>query len=245
VSFASGTPVTKYFGDVPFADTKLESTENHMVLDFQVGREVGLGMLGLGGRSNINLGIRFAQLGTSSKLDIHARPIVNVRDVSIFGVFEVPYPSFYQYTMHANASRSVRGVGPSLSWNASTDLIGDHDHAELTFDWGINGALLFGRQKAKTNHATQSYYLTAQHRSPEYLQPHPPRYAHGNRSRSVVVPNLGGFAGFSVRYPNAKLSLGYRADFFFDAMDTGIDVRQTKDLGFHGPFATISIGLGG
>jgi hypothetical protein len=28
-------------------------------------------------------------------------------------------------------------------------------------------------------------------------------------------------------------------------MDAGIDTRHTSDLGFHGPFATISIGLGG
>jgi hypothetical protein len=38
------------------------------------------------------------------------------------------------------------------------------------------------------------------------------------RSRSVVVPNLGGFASFSACYSNSKLSFGYRADFFFGAM---------------------------
>ena len=51
--------------------------------------------------------------------------------------------------------------------------------------------------------------------------------------------------GVSVKYPNVKFSLGYRADFFFGAVDAGIDERRTKDLGFHGPFASISIGLGG
>ncbi|HTO39482.1 MAG TPA: hypothetical protein VL026_00790, partial [Rhizomicrobium sp.] len=65
------------------------------------------------------------------------------------------------------------------------------------------------------------------------------------RRRSVVVPNLGGFAGLSMRYTNAKVSLGYRGDFFFGAMDTGIDHRKTETASFHGPFATISIGLGG
>jgi hypothetical protein len=65
------------------------------------------------------------------------------------------------------------------------------------------------------------------------------------RSRSVVVPNIGGFAGLSFIYDAAKLTLGYRADFFFGAMDTGIDARKTSDVGFHGPFTTISIGLGG
>jgi hypothetical protein len=66
-----------------------------------------------------------------------------------------------------------------------------------------------------------------------------------DRSRSVIVPNVGGFAGLSYRYSNAKLSLGYRADFFFGAMDGGIDTRKTYDRNFYGPFATISVGLGG
>ena len=60
-----------------------------------------------------------------------------------------------------------------------------------------------------------------------------------------VVPNLGGFAGFSVKYPNAKVSFGYKADFFFGAMDGGNDVRRVEDIGFHGPYASASIGLGG
>jgi hypothetical protein len=65
------------------------------------------------------------------------------------------------------------------------------------------------------------------------------------RSRSVVVPNVGGFVGMSLRFPNAKVSLGYRIDAFFGAMDGGIDTRKTYDRDFYGPFATISIGLGG
>jgi hypothetical protein len=49
----------------------------------------------------------------------------------------------------------------------------------------------------------------------------------------------------SARYSNARLSFGYRADVFFGAMDAGIDARHSKDAVFHGPFAKISIGLGG
>ena len=67
--------------------------------------------------------------------------------------------SFYNYTMFAQAARSFHGVGPSLSWNASATLLGNKDAGELTFDWGINGAVLFGRQKAKTSHTTQAYHL--------------------------------------------------------------------------------------
>ena len=36
---------------------------------------------------------------------------------------------------------------------------------------------------------------------------------------------------------------GALADFFFGAMDGGIDTRKTEDEKFYGPFATISLGL--
>jgi hypothetical protein len=75
------------------------------------------------------------------------------------------------------------------------------------------------------------------------------RYQHtaspANRSRMVVVPNIGAFAGVSWRYQNAKVSFGYRADEFFGAMDGGIDTRRSENVGFFGPYANISIGLGG
>jgi hypothetical protein len=65
------------------------------------------------------------------------------------------------------------------------------------------------------------------------------------RSRTVTIPNVGGFAGLSYRFSNARISAGYRADFFFGAKDGGIDAADRENLGFHGPFASISVGLGG
>ena len=59
------------------------------------------------------------------------------------------------------------------------------------------------------------------------------------------MPNVGGFAGVSYRYSAAKISLGYRADFFVGAVDGGIDTHKSETLGFYGPFAAISFGLGG
>ena len=114
---------------------------------------------------------------------------------------------------------------------------------EITFDWGANAAVLFGRQKVRGSHLTTGAYWANFQSAPQstYNTGRKP-YA---RSRSVVVPNVGGFAGFSAQYSNAKLSFGYRADFFFGAMDGGLDTRKTYDRIFHGPFAKVSIGLGG
>ena len=64
------------------------------------------------------------------------------------------------------------------------------------------------------------------------------------RRKGVTVPNIGGLIGASWRTPSAKLSIGYRADFFFGAIDGGIDTRETENRGFFGPFASISIRLG-
>jgi hypothetical protein len=236
-----GSPVHKYAA--PFADTRASFDESHAVLDFAAGKDVGLGIFGHESRSTINVGVRFAQFSTKSDVTATGRPSVQVLPANYGHVV-----TFYNYTMWAHAERSFRGIGPSLSWNASATVLGNKDQGELTFDWGVTGALLFGRQKAKTNHTTQAYHMP--------FTPYP-IYAgyyytriyehlhHDTRSRKVTVPNLGGFAGLSVKYPNVKFSLGYRADFFFGAVDAGIDARHTKDLGFHGPFATLSVGLGG
>lgn len=225
----------------PFDDIKTHYAESHTILDFSAGKDVGLGRFGSEGTSTLSAGIRFAQFSQRSTLDEFARPVVNLEFPSGIRGF----PSFHQYTMVANAERSFRGVGPSVSWNASAALVGNADRGEVTFDWGVNGALLFGRQKAKNTHHTQGYYLPPTYYFYLNYSKFYEQSRHNTRSHSVVVPNLGAFASISARKGNAKLSLGYRADFFFGATDTGIDARKRETLGFYGPFATISIGLGG
>jgi hypothetical protein len=117
---------------------------------------------------------------------------------------------------------------------------------ELALDWGVNGSLLFGRQKADVSHHTSHYdnmlINKGSYNIKRFLQYY--NFNSTERSKRVIVPNVGVMAGFSARFPNAKVSLGYRADFYFGAMDMGIDTRQTQTMSFHGPFAKISIGLG-
>ena len=124
-----------------------------------------------------------------------------------------------------------------------------HEDTALSLDWGANAALLFGRQKARTeHHETAQYHPPAPgffasqggNRITLYQSPATPTHT---RSRSVTVPNVGAFAGLSFRYTSAKVSFGYRADFFFGAMDGGIDARKTYDRNFYGPYATVSLGL--
>jgi len=230
-----------------YSNNRIESSESHAILDFTAGKDVGLGMFGRGGSSTLDFGVRFAQFISKSSADIRVRPDITGAQT---GVLKYRY-KFHNYALTGHGSRSFHGIGPSLSWNASMPLIGNSNTAEFTFDWGVNAAALFGRQKAKVDHQTTAliYNHAYNHPTPGNGATHyNPFYHHSAdkaRARSVIVPNVGGFAGMSIKFPNAKVSLGYRADFFFGAMDTGIDTTNRTTTSFRGPYATISIGLGG
>ncbi len=43
---------------------------------------------------------------------------------------------------------SFLGIGPSVSWSGDISVIGNEEGA-VTVDWGVNAAILFGRQKSK------------------------------------------------------------------------------------------------
>lgn len=249
--YLPGTPLPgvemRHRQALQFIDTQSQSNESQTILDFQAGKDVGLGLFGRAGVSVFNFGVRFAQFGSKSntafKSDPDAHPIYKYA----YG-FKVFRSGAYHFnSAKALSERSFNGVGPSLSWDASTPILGQPENGQIGLDWGINAAILFGRQKAAVHHQTTAHYYNGR-----YTISYPPRvtlYRHTPpdqaRSRPVVIPNLGGFAGVSFRYAEAKLSVGYRADFFFGAMDGGIDVRKTYDRDYYGPFATISIGLGG
>jgi iron complex outermembrane receptor protein len=232
-----------------YIDAHISDSETHAILDFMAGRDVGLGMFGLPGTSVLSGGARYAAFSSRSGISIFARPDVEPRPTD---------PKYHNdYSGSFDAARSFHGVGPAISWNASTPFMGNEQNGELTFDWGANGAVLFGRQKASGTHATGKVYYCFRnyihniacpagfgydHRTkPIYQRTAPPF----NRSRMATVPDLGGFVGLSMKYNNAKVSFGYRADEFFGAMDGGIDSYKAENRGFFGPFASISIGLGG
>jgi len=235
-----------------FVDAQTKHSESHAILDFQAGKDVGLGLFGKSGSSTLSLGVRFAQFTSRSDVSINENPDWYFR-YKYFGTIRVPHGQpFHSYAGNLEASHSFTGLGPSLSWKNATP-IASGDDSGVTLDWGVNAAILFGRQKARTHHQTTALEHAAI-ATPGGFITHPstvrtvyksPSTPDHTRSKSVIVPNVGGFAGLSFRYDAAKVSLGYRADFFFGAMDGGIDARKTYDRNFYGPFAAISIGLGG
>ena len=234
---------------VVFADAVSESRESHTVLDFQAGKDFGLGLLGTQGESVINAGVRFAQFTTKNDATLHARPFYTIgAEAGHPGKYMTP-SKFVRgtYSGIVRTARSTHAVGPALSWDASLPVAGNSSEMTLNFDWGLNAAVLFGRQRASVHHQTTGYYFH-QYGGIAQLK-HTSSYANGppdhNRTRTVTIPNVGGMAALSLKLPNAKVSLGYRADFFFGAMDGGIDTAHRENVGFFGPFASVSVGLGG
>jgi hypothetical protein len=222
--------------------------------------------------STISVGIRIAQFTSKSSVNLHAEPDVQYPTAAITSKYERnaflhTHIHFHDYSAAADAQRSFRGLGPSLAWNASLPVVGAQGRGEVSFDWGLNGAVLFGRQKASGHHKSvaRSYLETtwkggAYHgnvRGGHFVDLYQAHYYSGgatahrtqaapfDRTRMVVVPNIGGFAGMSYRVEDFKIALGYRADFFFGAMDDGGDIAQRDNRGFYGPFASVSVGIGG
>lgn len=245
VFYLGGYRYSKYPSAEKFADTNAQNSEHHLIVDFQAGKDVGLGMFGSGSSSILSFGVRYAQFGASSNIVLRSNPDWHFNYKYRSGTKIVLGGTYHTNAASVVASRSFHGIGPSLSWNASAPLMHNGQNSDLTLDWGLNGAVLFGRQRTKVHYQTTGAYHTAKYPSSALRNVINHTSAKFERAHNVVVPNIGGFAGLSFRYSNAKVSFGYRADLFFNAMDGGISQRKSETLGFYGPFAAVSIGLGG
>lgn len=236
-----------------FADTNARTGEHHLILDFQAGRDVGLGLFGnSNGSSLVKAGVRFAQFSSKTNISLKSDPDwhFNYKYFPTFVSYNRPSSKFaFGQIYHSNAaalhaSRSFHGIGPSLSWNASAPFAGNRQDGEMSLDWSVNAALLFGRQRTKVHHQTTGRYHDAKYLSHYRKVTYNPPPFDQTRARSVTVPNVGGSLGASYRIENFKVSLGYRADYFFNSIDGGINVRKSEDRAFFGPYASISIGIG-
>jgi hypothetical protein len=237
-----------------FADTNVQSGDQHLVMDFQAGKDVGLGMFGgKDGTSVFNFGVRFAQFSSKSNIALKSNPdwqfIYKYHHVIPgygFTASQLPaHQKFHSNFANLQSARSFHGIGPSLSWNGSAPLMGNSQGGLLSFDGGLNGAVLFGRQRVRVHHQATGQYHSEYNAPSAHPITYQPAPVNRTRVKSVIVPNAGAFAGLSYRIENFKVSAGYRADMFFAAMDGGIDTRKSENVGFYGPFATISVGIGG
>lgn len=229
-----------FYTESRFSDALSEYNEKHTILDFSAGKDVGLGLFGQGSNSIVSLGVRFAQFRTHANTTLRSMPVNTFAQV-----FKYKSQSYHtSFYAHAEIARSFRGIGPSLSWTGSAPIAGNTQDGELAIDWGVDGALLFGRQTVRGSHETTGRRINGGFNVSMTLATHYSKGAPIDRSRKVTVPNLGASFGLSYRFSDAKVSIGYRADTFFNAMDGGIDTRKSENRSFFGPYASISIGFG-
>jgi hypothetical protein len=201
-------------------------TESHLFVDFSVGKDVGLGIAG--GESTLSAGVRIANMRSRS-------------DVQINSNFPISYHGSATNEPDSHILRKFRGAGPVVAWKASAPIAGNLDAGELGIDWGLNGGLIFGRQTM--SQTVDAYYRYG--KRVHYAHPSVHRTAHSTRWRQkrAAVPEAGAYAAIYYRFPSAKLSLGYRGDWYFNALDGGVASTRQVDRGFFGPFAKISIGI--
>ena len=223
--------------DPEFVDSRSNASQKYTILDFTLGRDVGIGTIGAG--------VRFAQFETRAKAELNSDPHYNMPSPLHWPTdLYNKYGDVYDGTTHE--ARSFHGIGPEGRWDSSLPVLGNETGGEITIDWGVNAAMLFGKQTAQIHRDVSEKKcpgfngFAAVNCTPLYSTT-----ADFARSKSVTVPNLGGYVGLSARYQNAKISLGYRADEFFNAMDGGQDTAKKYDRGFYGPYFNLSIGFGG
>ena len=147
--------------NINLIDVAASNNKSHVILDFQAGKDVGLGMFGSRGSSTVSLGVRIAQFHSNSTVTMHITPDVRYRTMPVsslgqFFHYELSSPPlFHRNDVTATERRNFQGVGPSLSWSVSAPLAGDTRTGQIAFDWGANVAALFGRQKVDENQETK------------------------------------------------------------------------------------------
>lgn len=224
-----------------FVNATGEESEQHTIMDFEDGVNIGIGLFGKEEVGNIAGGLCMAQFKSHGDLEINSGPEY---------VFtpEIKYHNVYE--SRSTEDRDFQGIGPELNWDASQTVLGKPGNGEVTLDWEGNGAVLFGRQSVNAQHFSSYCHengtaaiagcVTAVNYAPGHSQVKTMR-----RTRHKVVPNLGGYIGASARYNNAKIGFGYRADTFFGAMNGGQETHKDYNRGFYSPYMNVSIGLGG
>ena len=190
---------------------KADHREDHIAVDFEVGQDVGLGMLGMNGSSVISGGLRYAHFEANTNVALAYYSVDG--GVSTGAIRE---------------HRTFSGVGPMISWDASTPFF--NSDGPLSFDWGIDGAVLFGTHSASVDVSYSGVGYSAK------------------RSKTVVVPAADAYAAISYHCDTcgAKASLGYRFDSYFNVLDGGgLGGPHGVDRIFHGPYLSVAFETGG
>ena len=218
--------------------------EEHEIVDFMVGKDIGVGAFAKDGRSTLSAGLRYANFKSTSRVSM----------VGLTGSYISPivekYTGAQRYDFFNNTLESTRefeGSGPAVTWESSIRLAGgDAGHADL--DWKVGGGVLFGRQTVDSyedrlgaNYDFEGGTLFGTLVETLHYDDLVPR----TRTNDVTVPNLSLGLGLSYTIDRVKVSTGYAYDRFFDVIDGGYKAAKDYDRTIHGPYLKLSLGFGG
>jgi len=199
-----------YYGYNYYSATgRVRHNENHKMLDFTVGQDVGLGMFGMEGSSVISGGVRWANFSAET-------------------VGHFTYGNKYYYTsFNRELHRTFNGVGPVISWAASTPVGDPGDN--LSVDWGVDAAVLFGSRKAWEAG---------------------PSYDFSPRSKNASVPQVDGYLGLGWHPTDSRFSFhaGYAISASWGLYDSNFDfdedeTRNSVNRISHGPYLDVTMQL--
>ncbi len=225
---------------------KVWDLEDHTLVDFQVGKDMGLG---IGENSRVSAGLRYARL--------HSQTDAQLKGVPDWYVPEGWYTNYVNITHtvfepEARADRKFEGVGPTVSWAAAQPFM-TGDWGKLSVDWSIGGGVMFGTQKTRivetqkstfTEHTPFQYFFSG-----SVLPPIPVITVLDpvviERSEDATVPMVDLSLGVSFSKGPFTTGVGYRWEQYFDAIDGGYRTHESDDRTIDGPYFKLSVGFGG
>jgi outer membrane receptor protein involved in Fe transport len=236
-------PEQAYRSSINWSDTTAQEREEHLVADFTVGRDFGLGSIG-DSHSKVSAGLRYAQFESMTATTMDGVPDWNFPE----GWFKYP-TTFHHYRASIAADREFEGLGPEISWEAAQRLLGSDEAGHLDIDWSVTTGVLFGKQETTVTGSQASGYFNDKYFNLLNADVLPPLEAVplgvAPRSKSVTVPVVDLSLGLAYEVGRFKAGAGYRWERYFDVLDVGYDEHQDGDRTIDGPYFKLAVGFGG
>ncbi|HEX6865979.1 MAG TPA: Lpg1974 family pore-forming outer membrane protein, partial [Caulobacteraceae bacterium] len=225
-----------------WSDSKARGKEDHLFVDFQAGRDVGMGLIGAG-RSQLSAGLRYAHLQSTT-----VTTMGGITNFDLPDGFAAKYANLDDVSAFFDAERDFKGTGPTLTWDAAVPLWENGDMGRVDLDWSLTGGVLFGKQRTDISGEEKFYHFYGKYYGAHvgsFLDPVTPTPIDIHRSKSATVPLLDLGLGLSYEVQRIKVSTGYRWERYFDAVDGGFAEHQSDDRTIDGPYFKLSVGFGG
>lgn len=256
-----------------YSQSVLHESEEHQLIDFTVGREVGIGRVLQG---TLSAGLRYAQFESRSQVAISGVPDWNLPPNCWRGELTLgdgvdgegtgalndtcrsPITNENKYSKPATrteydatmqAKREFSGIGPVLAWEGASRLVGEEKAARLDLIWTVSGGILFGKQETSVDGGESSaYFRQTQLQNASAGSTNPDSTTSeafvDQRDDSVTVTTVGLGLGLSYHVGGIGLSGGYRWERYMSVIDGGVAERQKADRTLEGPYFRLSVGFG-